>query len=177
MERYKKFYDSYLDFVFRELLFSDDDRTKDIAFSRHKDVFGYGENTATYSVLAERHGISKERVRQIAAKLKRCMKKRMNELGSAKAKPNIVEVKYIDSLGMFRDAPKQSVLVNDAMSLSTRTKNCLRLEGIETIQQLLTYSTQDLLRIPNFGRRSYNELVYELNKFSSSILKTEQKGN
>ncbi len=39
-----------------------------------------------------------------------------------------------------------------------RTRNCLRVEKIVRIGDLVQYSEEDLLRIPNFGRRSLKEV-------------------
>jgi DNA-directed RNA polymerase subunit alpha len=43
-------------------------------------------------------------------------------------------------------------------ALSIRTANCLKNEGIATYEKLARMSASELLRIPNFGRRSLNEM-------------------
>ncbi|QYJ20213.1 hypothetical protein KYT87_21410 [Achromobacter sp. ES-001] len=42
----------------------------------------------------------------------------------------------------------------DAIGIDTRCARMLRSHGIRRVGELVTYSTADLLRIPNFGRRS-----------------------
>jgi len=46
----------------------------------------------------------------------------------------------------------------DELPLSVRVSHCLRYEGITTIGELMQKTESDLLRMPNFGRRSLNEL-------------------
>lgn len=43
-----------------------------------------------------------------------------------------------------------------------RVLNCFRAEGIYSLEQLLTYSEQELNKIPNFGRKSGREVVEAL---------------
>jgi len=47
---------------------------------------------------------------------------------------------------------------------TNRTFNCLTSEGIKTIRDLVGKSHNDLLKIPNFGRKSLKEVVEELAK-------------
>lgn len=42
--------------------------------------------------------------------------------------------------------------------LSVRAENCLRNEGINTLAALRGKTDAELLRIPNLGRRTFNEL-------------------
>lgn len=46
----------------------------------------------------------------------------------------------------------------DDLELSIRTSNCLKAEGIHTVDQLLQLSEQQLLRTPNIGNRSLKEI-------------------
>lgn len=41
---------------------------------------------------------------------------------------------------------------------TVRAYNCLRAEGIETIDDLLKYSERDLCKVPNMGRKSINDI-------------------
>ena len=45
---------------------------------------------------------------------------------------------------------------------SRRVINCFLAEGICSLEQLLTYSEQELNKIPNFGRKSGREVVEAL---------------
>ena len=46
----------------------------------------------------------------------------------------------------------------DRLELSVRIANALRNENLETLDDVCKYSEAELLRIPNFGRKSLNEL-------------------
>jgi hypothetical protein len=45
---------------------------------------------------------------------------------------------------------------------TTRVINCFLAEGIYSLEQLLTYSEQELNKIPNFGRKSGREVAEAL---------------
>lgn len=46
----------------------------------------------------------------------------------------------------------------DTLSLSVRSANALNNENLTTLGQLCRYTEADLLRIPNFGKHSLNEI-------------------
>ena len=46
----------------------------------------------------------------------------------------------------------------DELELSVRTWNCLKNSNMRTVRDVVTAGEGDLLRIPNFGRKSLNEL-------------------
>lgn len=46
----------------------------------------------------------------------------------------------------------------EALDLTVRAENCLKAENILTIEQLIKLSANSLLRIPNLGRRSRDEI-------------------
>lgn len=59
--------------------------------------------------------------------------------------------------------PQKGVDVNDLeisqVPFHVRSYNCLRAEEIKTIRDLLRYTENDLLRVPNMGRKSVKEIV------------------
>jgi DNA-directed RNA polymerase alpha subunit len=50
----------------------------------------------------------------------------------------------------------------DNLFLTIRSRNCLRAEGINTITQLQRCTENRLLRIPNFGRKSLEEIIEQM---------------
>jgi len=46
-----------------------------------------------------------------------------------------------------------------ALGLSVRTSNCLEGKGIFTIRDLLNCTKEDLMSIPNFGEKTYEEVM------------------
>lgn len=51
----------------------------------------------------------------------------------------------------------------DALPLTARTRNALRVEGIETLARLSMMSEVDLLKVPNLGRQAAAEIRGVLN--------------
>lgn len=50
----------------------------------------------------------------------------------------------------------------EKLNLTVRTERCLKAEGILTIQHLCGCTENRLLRLPNFGRKSLNEVIEQL---------------
>ncbi len=66
------------------------------------------------------------------------------------------------------DDDRDSILIN-TLNWSIRTRNCLRHEGIHTLGVLVQKSEPELLRSPNLGRKSINEIKEHLEKFGLSL--------
>ena len=50
----------------------------------------------------------------------------------------------------------------EKLNLTVRTERCLKTEGILTIQHLCACTESRLLRLPNLGRKSLNEIIEQL---------------
>ena len=59
--------------------------------------------------------------------------------------------------------PEEDMLIDD-LDLGVRSLNCLKREGIETVGDLIGKSEQELMCIPNFGRKSLDEVRERLEK-------------
>jgi len=59
--------------------------------------------------------------------------------------------------------PEEDMLIDD-LDLGVRSLNCLKREGIETVGDLIAKSEQELMCIPNFGRKSLDEVRERLEK-------------
>ena len=66
-----------------------------------------------------------------------------------------------------------SLLPTDELSVPTRVANCLKNEGIRTVGQLIAMSEAELLRRPNFGRRSLNQLKQVLDEYGVALKNVE----
>lgn len=60
----------------------------------------------------------------------------------------------------LRDANTGGLITS--LGLSVRAVKCLEADEIYTIDQLIYYRENDLLRLPNLGRRSLNEIKEKL---------------
>ncbi|PKB61412.1 MAG: DNA-directed RNA polymerase subunit alpha [SAR202 cluster bacterium Casp-Chloro-G4] len=59
-------------------------------------------------------------------------------------------------------APEQYNVTVERLDLSSRTLNCLKRVGINKVGEVLEMNKSELLRIRNFGEKSYNELFDRL---------------
>jgi CRISPR/Cas system CMR-associated protein Cmr5 small subunit len=66
-----------------------------------------------------------------------------------------------------------SLMPTDKLALPTRAANCLRNMGIHTVGQLATMSDAELLRNPNFGRKSLKHLKEALDEYGVELESTE----
>ncbi len=57
----------------------------------------------------------------------------------------------------------------EELELGVRSYNCLKREGIETVGDLVSRSEQELLCIPNFGRKSIEEVRERLEKLNLKL--------
>ncbi|MBO6098127.1 MAG: DNA-directed RNA polymerase subunit alpha [Aeriscardovia sp.] len=64
---------------------------------------------------------------------------------------------------------QEVVMPIENLNLTQRSYNCLRREGIYTVEQLLSHSEQDLLEIRNFGTKSVDELKEKLAEMGLSL--------
>jgi DNA-directed RNA polymerase subunit alpha len=60
--------------------------------------------------------------------------------------------------------PQEDDMSIDELELGVRSLNCLKREGIETVGDLIAKSEQELMCIPNFGRKSLDEVRERLEK-------------
>lgn len=68
----------------------------------------------------------------------------------------------------------------DELELSVRTMNCLKNEGVRIVRDLIAKSEVELIRAPNFGRKSLNEVkeilrVFGLHLRDTAILSIEEQ--
>lgn len=77
--------------------------------------------------------------------LKRSVEEQVGEIESA--------------INMFRrEGTFKHKYLHEIFYFSTRTANCLKKQRIETIDELLSLSADDLLKIDNFGEKSLKEI-------------------
>ena len=62
-----------------------------------------------------------------------------------------------DTLGYVKAFRGKSVRVED-LNMTTRTTNCLKFNGMETLGDVCKYTESELFSLPNFGRKSMYEL-------------------
>lgn len=85
------------------------------------------------------------------------------------AKLNIASLAIQDPEKEKRDIEKYLNIRIEDLELSVRSGNCLKSENIIYIGDLVTKSEGDMLRAPNFGRKSLDEIKNVLKHFNLSL--------
>jgi DNA-directed RNA polymerase subunit alpha len=57
----------------------------------------------------------------------------------------------------------------DDLDFSNRTYNCLKRQGIETLEELRNYSEEELMNIRNFGQKSLDEVIDKLKEYNLGL--------
>ncbi len=63
----------------------------------------------------------------------------------------------------------------DELDLGVRSNNCLRRAGINTVEELLQKTEEDMMKIRNLGRKSLEEIIKKLNEFGLSLRKSDEE--
>lgn len=70
-------------------------------------------------------------------------------------------------------APLDLEYTVNELAISVRTRNCLKAQDIYKIGKLLEYSEQELMRLPNFGKKSLDEVKKSLSVHGHSLRSTQ----
>ncbi len=73
------------------------------------------------------------------------------------------------------DNEKEKVLdlTIDELDLSVRSFNCLKRAGINTVEDLINKSEDDMMKVRNLGRKSLEEVIAKLDSFGFTLKKSE----
>lgn len=156
--------------------------------NREKDCLGCGVNKKSQAEVAKEFNLSSARVAQIANKLNRKIQHRVRRLTGgannyANAKARIEELNEITQktnqrllslhaeLGKYIESniPKNGGIATESLDVSVRTANVLKYNNIEFLAQLQDMTENEILRFPNFGRKSLNELREVCTNFGIKI--------
>ena len=102
--------------------------------------------------IARHMEISSSRVHMIIKQAKR------KEQWKERSANIIKDAGYINTVQKFMD------LKLDAFDFAMRPKNCLKNEGFVTVGDVVTADKKDLMKIPNFGKKSLQNVRDVLNK-------------
>ena len=58
--------------------------------------------------------------------------------------------------------------------LSVRSFNCLKRAGINTVEDLINKSEDDMMKVRNLGRKSLEEVIQKLNNLGFDLRKEEE---
>ena len=74
------------------------------------------------------------------------------------------------------DKGKEKVLemTIEELDLSVRSFNCLKRAGINTVEDLISKSEEDMMKVRNLGRKSLEEVIYKLSTLGFSLRKEDE---
>ena len=74
------------------------------------------------------------------------------------------------------DKGKEKILemTIEDLDLSVRSFNCLKRAGINTVEDLINKSEEDMMRVRNLGRKSLEEVIQKLNSLGFSLQKEDE---
>jgi DNA-directed RNA polymerase alpha subunit len=59
--------------------------------------------------------------------------------------------------------------IDDALDITVRARNCLVAEKIYTVRDVISHSENDLIKFPNMGRKSVEEIKIAMGKVGLSL--------
>ena len=62
----------------------------------------------------------------------------------------------------------------EELDLSVRSFNCLKRAGINTVEDLINKSEEDMMKVRNLGRKSLDEVVEKLNSLGFQLQADEE---
>ena len=108
----------------------------------------------------------------------KCVKEIRNAIDEYKQGDEIEDV--IDDSIWIDDEIEESSIVSDVMELdidelelSIRSYNCLKRAGINTVRELCDRTPEDLRKVRNLGRRSYEEVLSKLQELGVRLRDSE----
>ena len=74
------------------------------------------------------------------------------------------------------DKGKEKVLemTIEELDLSVRSFNCLKRAGINTVEDLINKSEEDMMKVRNLGRKSLEEVVWKMASLGFNLRKEEE---
>jgi len=61
----------------------------------------------------------------------------------------------------------------DELELSVRSYNCLKRAGINTVQELINKTPEDMMKVRNLGRKSLDEVLAKLKELGLALNQNE----
>ena len=89
----------------------------------------------------------------------------------------LVESMTNTSILVSREEDKVQKLMSmsiEDMDLSVRSYNCLKRAGINTVEDLIKKSEDDMLKVKNLGRKSLDEVIHKLESLGLSLKAREE---
>ena len=62
----------------------------------------------------------------------------------------------------------------EELDLSVRSFNCLKRAGIDTVEDLVSKTQEDMIKVRNLGKKSLEEVIQKLESLHLSLKKDEE---
>jgi DNA-directed RNA polymerase subunit alpha len=62
----------------------------------------------------------------------------------------------------------------EELDLSVRSFNCLKRAGINTVEDLISKTEEDMMKVRNLGRKSLDEVVAKLDSLGFNLRKEDE---
>jgi DNA-directed RNA polymerase subunit alpha len=84
-------------------------------------------------------------------------------------------VQKMDTMKEKREEEREEILDKtiDDLELSVRSYNCLKRAGINTVEELVQRTEEDMMKVRNLGRKSLEEVMQKLAELGLSLKKSE----
>ena len=86
----------------------------------------------------------------------------------------ISETESIMAVKSDNEKEKVLDLTIDELDLSVRSFNCLKRAGINTVEDLIYKTEEEMMKVRNLGRKSLEEVIAKLNSFGFTLKKEEE---
>ncbi len=86
----------------------------------------------------------------------------------------ISETESIMAVKSENDKEKVLDLTIDELDLSVRSFNCLKRAGINTVEDLIYKTEEEMMKVRNLGRKSLEEVIAKLNSFGFTLKKEDE---
>ena len=80
--------------------------------------------------------------------------------------------KAIEAVKLAVASPLLETTIEE-LDLSVRSYNCLKRAGINTVEDLINKSEEDMMKVRNLGRKSLEEVINKLNSLGLYLKKEE----
>ena len=86
------------------------------------------------------------------------------------------EAKSAEIMVEREETKKEKVLemTIEELDMSVRSFNCLKRAGIDTVEDLINKSEEDMMKVRNLGRKSLEEVIQKLNSLGFSLQKEDE---
>ena len=85
------------------------------------------------------------------------------------------EAKNTEIMIESKETVKEKVLemTIEELDMSVRSFNCLKRAGIDTVEDLINKTEEDMIKVRNLGKKSLEEVIQKLQSLGLSLKKSE----